>query len=441
MNRLKIFTITFAVVLTSSINAQVEKHDRWSLKDCIDYAVEHNLTLKKSANTIELNRLEKETTKWSRLPDLNGSASSSVTWARDASQSPTKHTRSNANTFSLTSSVPLFTGLEQPNRLKQAKLNLSASIEDLEKAKNDLSINITSLYIQVIFTDELIAVAENQLSLSQEQLNRGITLSELGKLPKADLYELKARLKQDEVSLVEAKNNYQIALLDLAQLLEFETPINFKIAPLEGELEFDKLTAPDQVYEGAIHYMPEVLAEEYRVQSTERAIKIARAGFLPKLNFNAGLGSSYNTIRDGDYDTFGRQMRNNFNQYIGVTLSIPIFNRFSNQNSLKSAKINKLNQIITLSLTKKTLYNEIQKAWYNANASESKYNASLEARIANQESFRVTKEKYELGKATNLEFNESKVNLLRADYDLIKAKYDYLFRIKLLNFYKGHPIQ
>ncbi len=421
------------------VTAQLNDTISWSLKECIEYALKHNLNIQKSLNTIELNEVAKQNQKWSRLPDLNASGGSTTSWAK--MQPDNKRVTSTANTFALSTSIPIFTGLEQPNLLKQAKLNLDASIQDLDKAKNDLSINITSQYIQVLFSQELIEVANNQLKLSQEQLDRGYELYKLEKIAKADLYELKARLKQDEVTLVEAKNNYSIALLELAQTLEFDTPISFSIKPLDGELSFDKLTAPDDVYQGALTYMPEVLASEYRDIASQKAIKIAKAGFLPKISFNAGLGTAYNIQRHGQYDAFGTQLKNNFNQYIGLSLSIPIFNRFGTRNSVKSARINHVNQLINTALTKKALYNEIQKAWYNATAAESKYNASLEARNANYESFLLTKEKYELEKSTNLEFNESKVNLIKAEYDLAKSKYDYLFRIKLLNFYKGQPIE
>lgn len=413
----------------------------WGLRDCIDHAIKHNLTIKKSENTIELNKLTKDNSKWSRLPDLSANAGSTFSWNKDIENKNDKHVNSTANSFGLTTSVPLFTGLEQPNLYKQTKLNLGASIEDLSKAKNDLSINITSLYIEVIYTKELILVTQNQVELSLEQMSRGEELYKLGKMAKADLYELRARLKQDEVTVVEAKNNYQIAMLNLAQALELETPANLRIKPLDGELIFDKLTAPDEVYRDALTYMPEILAENYREDSAKAGIKVAKAGFLPKLNFNAGLGTSYNTQSNINYDSFGRQTRNNFNQYLGLSLSVPIFNRFSTRNSVRTARINLRNQMISSGLAKKSLYNEIQKAWYNANAAESKYNASKEAKDANLESFILTKEKYELGKSTNLEFNESKVNLIRAEYDLIKSKYDYLFRIKLLNFYKGIPIE
>lgn len=435
-----IIPLAISLFWGSIVSAQSADSTVWSLKECIDYATAHNLTIKKAENTIKLNQINKESTKWSRLPDLNAGASSTASWSKNQEDNYRK-IRSTASTFSLTSTVPLFTGLEQPNRLKQAKLHLLASIEDLSKAKNDLSITITSQYIQALFSQDLIAVATNQLELSQEQLDRGIALYELEKIAKADLFELKARLKQDEVSLVEAKNNFQIALLELTQTLELKSPSNFNIKAIEGELYFDKLTAPQKIYDEALNYMPEVMAESYRDEAAMRAIKIAKAGFMPKLSLNMGLGTAYNTINTFDYDNFGNQLKNNFNQYIGLSLSIPIFNRFSTKNSVKTAKIEQINQLINNALVKKNLYNEIEKAWYNATAAETKYAASLEAKNANQESFILTKEKYQLGKATNLEFNESKVNLIRAEYDLVKAKYDYLFRIKLLNFYKGEPIE
>lgn len=441
MKTKKILTlvVAFAIVCTTSTAQNKTDTVWWSLKECIDYAITHNLTIKKNATTIELNEIAKENNKWSRLPDLNGSAGTNFAWAKDAQTK--EHTNNSASSFGLSTNIPLFTGLEQPNLYKQSKLNLQASISDLAKAKNDLSISITSLYIDVIFARDLIAVTQTQLAVSREQLDRGEELYALEKLSKADLYELRARLKQDEVVVVEAMNNYQIALLNLTQALELDNPTNFNVLPLQGNMLFDKLTNPDDIYMAALNYMPEIIAEEYREDAAKTDIKVAKAGFYPKLSLNAGLGTAYNTQKSVDYDPFGRQLKNNFNQYVGVTLSVPIFNRFVTKNRVKIARINYQSQLYSLGLAKKALYNEIQKAWYNATASESKYIASKEAKEANEESFNLTKEKYQLGKATNLEFNESKVNYVKAEYDLIKAKYDYLFRIKLLDFYKGKPIE
>ncbi|HJD92587.1 TolC family protein [Bacteroides coprosuis] len=427
-----LFTATFA-----------QEPISWNLKECIDYAIENNLTIKQADNAIEENKLTKETNKWARLPNLNGNVSQGWNWGRSASPVDNSYTdikTSNAN-FGLSTSVPLFTGLEIPNQYALAKLNLKAAIADLKKAKEDLSINVTSKYIQVLFNQEITKVAENQITLSQEQLDRGTEQYNLGKLSKAELAELKSRLKQDEMQFVEAQNNYKIALLDLTQLLELPSPDFFGIQPLDGDLGFDNLTAPTEIYESALLFKPQIEAAQLRSESAKRSIKLAQSGFMPKLSFSANIGSGYFTIQGQDSEAFRRQLSNNLNKYVGFSLSVPIFNRFATRNQVRAAKLSLNNQLIQLEDQKKTLYKEIQQAWYSATAAEAKFQASKSAQEANNESFTLMKEKYEVGKANNIEFNEAKINLMKAESDLIQAKYEYLFRTKILNFYKGEPIE
>ena len=441
MNKIK--CIALLLPLSFSLAAAQEIKERWSLKECIDYAVQHNLTIKRGDNTIEQNRLNKETNKWARLPNLSASASHGWNWGRSASPIDNTYTTvQTANTnFGMNSSVPLFTGLELPNQYALSKLNLKAAYADLEKAKDDLAINVTSQYMQVLFNEELKGVAENQVSLSKEQLERGEAQLEIGKIAPADVAELRARVKQDEVMAVEAENKYQIALLDLSQLLELESPENFAVTPITKGEETDQLTPPEEIYKDAMLFKPEIQAAQYRAEGAIRSIRIARSGFMPTLSLSGSLSSGYFTMRGQSSQGFGSQLNNNFSKFVGFSLSIPLFNRMATINRVRSAKVDLFNQQIQLEDQKKTLYKEIQQAWYGATAAESKYISSQAALEANLTSFELTKEKYELGQTTNLSFNEAKVNLMKAESDLIQAKYDYLFRLKLLNFYKGIPIE
>lgn len=439
----KIKCIALLLPLSFSLATAQEDKERWSLKECIDYAVQNNLTIKRGDNTIEQNRLNKETSKWARLPDLSASASHGWNWGRSASPIDNTYTTvQTANTnFGMNTAVPLFTGLELPNQYALSKLNLKAAYADLEKAKNDLAINVTSQYMQVLFNEELKGVAENQVSLSKEQLERGEAQLDIGKIAPADVAELRARVKQDEVIAVEADNKYQIALLDLSQLLELESPDNFAVIPITKGSDTDQLTPPEEIYRDAMLFKPEIQAAQYRAEGAIRSIRIARSGFMPKLSLSGSLSSGYYTMRGQSSQSFGSQLNNNFSKFVGFSLSIPLFNRMATINRVRSAKVDLFNQQIQLEDKKKTLYKEIQQAWYGATAAESKYISSQVALEANQTSFELTKEKYELGQTTNLSFNEAKINLMKAESDLLQAKYDYLFRLKLLNFYKGIPIE
>ena len=428
-------------ILSSTSFAQESM--RWNLKECIKYAIDNNITIKQADNAIKQRDLTKETSKWSRLPDINGSIGQGWSWGRSASPIDNSYSNirsSNAN-FGLSTSVPIFTGLQLPNQYALSKLNLKAAIADLEKAKEDLSINVTSRYIQVLFNQELREVAKHQVDLSEEQFVLGMEKEKIGKLSKAELAELKSRLKQDEMQYVETQNNYQLALLELTQMLELPSPENFGITPIDGDLNFDKLTAPADIYTQALLFKPGIQAAILRSQGAKKNIAIARSAFMPKLSLSANIGSGYYTVQGRESEAFRRQLSNNLSKYVGFSLSIPIFNKFSTLNQVKSAKIDFNNQILQLEEQKKVLYKEIQQAWYSATAAEAKYESSKIALEANKQSFSLMKEKFELEKASNIEFNEAKMNLMKAESDMLQAKYDYLFRTKILNFYKGEPIE
>lgn len=430
---------SLAILCTANGQAQ----EGWTLRQCIDYAIEHNINVLQTANAAEQSEVETNTSKWARLPNLNGSAGQNWSWGRSAS--PVDNTYSDINSgstqFSLSTNVPLFTGLQLPNQYALSKLNLKAAIEDLNKAKEDVAINVTSAYLQVLFNLELSKVAANQVELSKEQLNRITRLAQVGKASPAEVAEAKARVAQDEMSSVQAENNYQLAILDLSQLLELPTPEGFALAQPDTIVDFIPLTPPDEIYSEALANKPGIRAAQFRLEGSEKNIRIAQSNYYPQLSLGAGLGTNFYTLNGSANDAFGKQMKNNLNKYVGFNLSIPLFNRLSTRNRVRTARLQQTNLALQLDNTKKVLYKEIQQAWYNAVAAESKFNSSTAAVAANEESFRLMSEKFDNGKATFIEYNEAKLNLTKALSDKIQAKYDYLFRTKILDFYKGIPIE
>lgn len=429
-----------------AITAQAQ--EGWTLRQCIDYAIEHNISIRQTENEAEQNAINVNTAKWARLPNLNGSAGQSWNWGRTQTAIKDENTgdystvyvntSSNSTNMSVSTSIPVFTGLEIPNQYALAKLNLKAAIADLEKAKEDISINIASAYLQVLFNKELHQVSLGQVELSKEQYARIARLAELGKASPAEVAEAKARVAQDEMNAVQADNNYQLALLDLSQLIELETPEGFTLSAPSVALELLPLTPPDEVYQTALTTKAAVQAAQYRLEGSKHNIRIAQSGFYPQLNLNGSLGTNYYSTLDRN---FSQQMKDNFSKYVGFNLSVPIFNRLATRNRVRTARLQQENYSLQLDNVKKTLYKEIQQAWYNALASESKYTSSSTAAQASSESFRLMSEKYDNGKATAVEYNEAKQNLMKAQSDELQAKYEYLFRTKILDFYKGIPIE
>lgn len=433
----------FILAGTGICSCPVQAQEVWTLRQCIDYAIEHNISIRQTENTTEQNKINVNTAKWARLPNLNGSANQNWSWGRTASPIDNSYSDINSGNTSLSlgTNIPIFTGLQLSNEYALTKLNLKAAIEDLKKAKEDIAINIAGSYLQTLLNLELNKVAQNQIVLSQEQLGRIKGLFDVGKASPAQVAEAQARVAQDQMTAVQAENNYKLSLLDLSQLLELPTPEGFVLANPDEEVSFVPLTAPDDIYIQAIAYKPSIKAAEYRLEGTAKSIRIAQSQFYPQLSFSAGLGSNYYTVSGKSADNFGNQMKNNLNKYMGFNLSVPIFNRFATRNQIKTARLKQTFQALQLDNTKKTLYKEIQQAWYSAVAAESKYTSSASAVKANEESFQLISEKFDNGKATSVEYNEAKINLTKSLSDRLQAKYEYLFRTKILDFYKGQTIE
>ncbi|MBQ8807505.1 MAG: TolC family protein [Bacteroidaceae bacterium] len=433
-------TILIACVMATGYGIQAQ--EAWSLQKCIEYAIEHNLSIKQQEASRNQSEVELNTAQWSRLPNLNGNVGQSFNFGRALQADNTYGNRNTANTnFSLGTNIPLFTGLQIPNSIALAKLNLKAATEDLKKAKEDISIQVASYYLQALFNEELSKVAQNQVKLSQEQLDRKVAFFKNGKASEAEVYEAKSRLAQDEMSAVQADNNYRLALLDLSQLLELSTPEGFTIAePPTVEMNV-QLSLPDEVYSQAMTNKPSIKAAQYRLEGAEKSIRIAQSGYYPQLSFGAGLSTNYYNMSGIETASFSSQWHQNFNKYLQFSLSIPLFNRFATRNRVKSARIQKNALQWRLEESKKTLYKEIQQAYYNALAAEAKYRSSQSASEASEASFKLMSEKYANGKATATEYNEVRTLWMKALSDHIQARYDYLFRSKILDFYKGEPLK
>ena len=439
MRKQYITFVTIAVLSAGSAMAQKQ----WNLKQCIEYAIEHNLTIKQQEAAKDESAVDLNTAKWSRLPDLNGSASHSFNFGRSLQMDNTYQQLNTQNTgLNLSTSIPLFTGMQIPNQIALSKLNLKAAVEDLNKAKEDISIQVTSAYLQVLFNEELAKVAHEQVALSEEMLKQKTAFFKVGKASEAELYEAKSRAAQDQLSAVQADNEYRLALLDLSQLLELPTPEGFGIISpsIDEDKDFSILTSPADIYSEALLIKPSIKAAQYRVEGAQKSIRIAQSGYYPQLSLGAGIATSYYNVSGRENGNFGSQLRDNFSQYIGLSLNIPIFNRFSTRNQVRKARIQQTTLNWQLEDAKKALYKEIQQAYYNAVNAESKFESSRTADEAAKASFNLMKEKYANGKATSTEFNEARTNWLKAVSDRIQAKYDYLFRTKTLDFYKGVPL-
>ena len=420
---------------------QLQAQETWDLQRCITHAIEHNLSIKQKEAARNQSEVELNTAQWSRMPNLNGNIGQSFNFGRALQADNTYGNRNTRNTnFSLGTNIPLFTGMQIPNSIALSKLNLKAATEDLAKAKEDISIQVASYFLQVLFNEELTKIARNQVALSQEQLDRKIAFFRNGKASEAEVLEAKSRLAQDQLSLVQAENNHQLALLDLSQLLELPSPEGFQINVPDIDNFSAHLTLPEEVYAQAMMNKPAIKAAQYRLQGAEKSIKIAQSGYYPQLSFGAGIGTNYYHLSGIENAPFSTQWDQNMNKYLQFSLSIPIFNRFQTRNRVKSARIQHTALSWQLEESKKALYKEIQQAYYNALAAESKYKSSQSANESAEASFRLMSEKYANGKASATEYNEMRTAWMKALSDGVQAKYEFVYRSKILDFYKGVPL-
>ena len=436
----KIFLASLVILVPLDIQAQERQ---WSLRECCDYAVEHNIGIKQQKNQCRQQEIQLSTSKNSRLPDLSASVNQNFSFGRGLTMDNTyTNTNTSSTSFSLGTSVPLFTGFEIPNQIKLNQLNLEAATADLEKAKNDIRMQVAQAYVQILYDMEMADVAHRQIAIDSAQVARLQAFVDNGKASEAELSQQKATLANSKLTATQADNNLRLAILALTQLLELPSPDGFTIVrpSLDNLVGLDNLVTPDQIYAEALGIKPEIISQQLKLKGTAHSIKIAQAGNYPTLSLSGGLGTNYYTTSGFNSDSFGKQLENNFSQYIGLNLSVPIFNRFSTRNRIRSARIDQETQQLQLDNTKKTLYKEIQQVYYNALNAQSKTQSSAEAVHSSKDAFELVQAKYENGKATITEFNEAKNNYMKSESDLVQARYENLYQHALLEFYRGKEL-
>ncbi len=441
---MKRFVVIILMLLaaTSTRAQEASRATPWTLQDCTNYALDHSLTVQKSALQVNQREIDLGTARARLLPGVSANASQNFSFGRGLTADNTYANTNTTNTgLSLGADMTLFNGLRNKNNIELGKLNLQAATRDLEKARDDIRVAVAKAYVQILYNEEILAVARRQVEIDSLQVVRLEAMRDNGKAAEAEVARQAATLAQSRLTAVQASNNLHIALLDMTQLLELPSPEGFAVAnPVHQEPELP-LTSPEAIYEEAIGIKPAVKAEETRLAYAERNIALAKGGYMPTLSLSGGLGTNYYTSSGYPHAAFFTQLSNNFSQYVGLSLSIPIFSRMSNRNQVRSAKVSFQAQQVQLDQTKKQLYKEIQQAWYNAVAAHEKFKSSLEAEKAAAQSLTLVQAKYENGKATITEFNESKTQYLKAASDLAQARCEALYQTGLIDFYRGKEIQ
>lgn len=432
---------TIAICIAAAFSLCAPAQRVMTLAQCIDYAVSHNVNVKRYANNVEQQKVQLSTARNSRLPDLTAGASQSFNFGRGLNSENAYVNRNTQSTgFNLQTSVPLLTGGRIPNEIAMSRLNLQAATADLEHARQSIALQVAAAYLQAVYAAEVVKVQEAQVAFSKIQEDRISKLFNAGKSPESDVVEAHSQVAQDEMGRTQAKCDYKLAMLDLSQLLELSSPDSIEIVAPQGETSPTLPPLPDRIFARAEGVKPEIQAEKLRLQAAEKNIRIAKAALYPTLSLGAGLSSEYYKTSGYQAASFSKQLSDNFNKSIGLSLNIPIFNRLATRNSIRQAKLQQSEQALQLDETKKTLYKEIQQAYYNAVNAQAKYESALAARKAAESNFNMITGKFENGRANATELEEAKTKRANAITSTLQAKYEYILRMKIIEFYEGNKL-
>lgn len=442
--------ILTTIFLLTALCTSFAQDGPWSLEDCINYAMENNIMIKQTELNTEYNENILTQSKVNRLPNLNASASYDVSFGRNPNLTSYEviDDRQTSAFTGLSSNATLFNGFQQKNTIDKNKFNLLASIESTAKIKNDISLNIAAAYLQILFNQELETVAKNQLDITAQQVERTQKMVDAGKVAKGSALEIQAQYAAEELNLVNAENQLAMAYLNLQQILDLEYDPEFQIvnpdlATPETSAMLDNV---DDVFGIAAQNMPQVKSSEYALKAAQEDLEIARGALYPTIGISANSYSrysdkaiDYSPDAEGDY-TFTEQLDDNLALGLGLDLRIPIFNRYQVKTQISNARINIENSELELQSTRNDLYRSIQQAYVDASAALKKYNSSEKALISMEESFKYTEKKYEVGLVNTVDYNTSKNQLTMTQSELLQSKYDFIFKTKILNFYKGEAI-
>lgn len=449
-----------------------------TLEQCIDHALKNNIQIKQSELNTDLSQVTLTQSKANLLPSLNANAAHSYNIGRTIDRFTNQFADAQvlSQNFSLSSDINLFNGMQNINTIQQNKFSYLASKYDVEKMKNDVALNIATAYLQILYNIDAVENAKNQMGITSGQVQRTKILVDAGTAARGTLLDIQSQLAIEELNLTNAQNQLDISYLNLAQLLNMASAEGLTIVKPELNIGTETLLTSNanQIYNAAVSNLPEIKSAEYNVKSAGKAVNVAWGGLSPRLTFSASYGTGYSgasqrviglptfqgyspngsltssgdtvlspIFSSGTFEKipFGDQYKDNVNKSFGFYLTVPIFNRFQTKTAIDRARIQKLNADLTVESTKLQIRKNVQQAYADANAGLKKYNASLKAIEAMEESFKYTEQKFNVGMLNTNDYNDAKNKLIKAQSDLLQAKYEYVFKTKVLDFYQGKPLK
>ena len=423
----------------ASLTVSTAYAETWNLEQCVDYALKHNISIRQSDQRIESGELAVTEAKDGFLPQASAGANQSFSFGRGLTSENTYANRNTSSTsWNVGLSLPLFQGLREYKRVKVAEMSLQQYLWESGSAKDNVTLNVMSQYLQVLYCKEVVRSSESQAELSAYQVERQKALIEAGKVAEATLYDLEAVAAQDKLQVVTAGNDLETALVNLANLLQLPTVVGFDVAPLENS--DPGLSSAEEVYGQASVINNSLLGARQAVKVADENISLAKTGYIPTLNFSAGIGSSFYTVSGFDSESFAKQMKHNFSTSLGFSLNIPIFDAFSTRNSIRRSRLQKLDAELALEQRETDLQKEIQLAYYQAKGARERYLTSEETLEKTRLSFESTRERFDLGRATQADYEQAKNNLFKTEVARIQSHYEYLLRARVLKFYQTNRL-
>lgn len=421
------------------VESGAQAAEEWSLEQCISYALEHNTDIATGQLEVESGKVNLNSARMSRLPELSASLGGNVYFGRSPSRDASYIDNSQiSGSLGISANVPVYQGLRIKHEIDKAKIDFEAATHNLELARKNISLNIASLFLQVMYDKELVSIAESQLELSSSQLELYRGQYESGRVSRSEVVRNESLVAADRASLTQNENTYVLALLDLRQAMNL--PDSIAIVPVMKDMEvprIEEIPALSQIYDQSVRLHPSIKYAEASLESSLLALKSAKSSYQPTVYFSAGYGNSvYSNLTNKSMNTsFWNQLQGNGNEYIGLSISIPIFSRNTVRNNVKLSKLNVTRQELVLSESQKALKKEIEQAYYGAIAAYSTLNSSQKALEAALLAFENEKASLESGKSDMYDYANAKAEVEKAQATLAHSKYDFILRVKILRFY------
>jgi len=412
----------------------------WDLRTCINYALQNNIQIKKQQQTVEINKVNSEQSKAERLPNLNASVGQSFINQKETVAGSNAQQQSASGNYSIRSDMVLYNGLKIDNTIKLQELYVKSGELSVKESENNIELAITAAYLKILYARESVINAENILASSETQSNRSKILFDAGYISESNNAQIQSQYSNDKYSLVQAKNSLNTLVLQLKQLLELgiDENINIKFPDLNDSDVMKLLPSKQDVYNTALKVMPEVENGDVNIDIAQKDLLIAKAGLLPSLSVGAGISSGYNSLTSEMYAT---QLGNKFNQDLGLSLSIPIFNNKQVKSSISRAQIGIETARLNKADIEKTLLTEVETAYLDAGSAQERFQAAVEQLKSTQLSYSLVEDQFNLGMKNTVDLITEKNKFLSAQQEYLQAKYTAILNYKILDFYQNKPIE